>query len=155
MDPAKPKDGSSYRRICGSIHHGEPYDDVDDSHDDMPISEDSKGDNDMDDVDHDEMLNNIAQLIMELLILQQSRNFAAPAPPKELKIKLNLLYNALIHLIKRLLDDLEVTAVKVLVTAAKHKLLVPLVQKLLLLVLKVNAAGIKVPTTERLQLLKG
>ncbi|GJR70738.1 hypothetical protein Tco_0016803 [Tanacetum coccineum] len=47
--------------------------------------------------------------------------------------------------IKRLLDDLEVTAVK----------LVLLVQKLLLLVWKVNAAGIKVTTTERLQLLKG
>ncbi|GJR31735.1 hypothetical protein Tco_1107967 [Tanacetum coccineum] len=40
---------------------------------------------------------------------------------------------------------LEVTAVK----------LVLLVQKLLLLVLKVNAAGIKVTTAERLQLLKG
>ncbi|GKA58596.1 hypothetical protein Tco_0757784 [Tanacetum coccineum] len=47
--------------------------------------------------------------------------------------------------IKRLLDDLEVTAVK----------LVLLVQKLLLLVLKVNATGIKVTTAERLQLLKG
>ncbi|GJW89964.1 hypothetical protein Tco_0167517 [Tanacetum coccineum] len=64
---------------------------------------------------------------------------------------------------------LEVTAVKVLVTVAKHKLellvttasnvstarLVLLVQKLLLLVLKVNVAGIKVTTAERLQLLKG
>ncbi|GJW21768.1 hypothetical protein Tco_0032390 [Tanacetum coccineum] len=40
---------------------------------------------------------------------------------------------------------LEVTAVK----------LVLLVQKLLLLVLKVNAAGIKVTTAKRLQLLKG
>ncbi|GKE42176.1 hypothetical protein Tco_1469460 [Tanacetum coccineum] len=40
---------------------------------------------------------------------------------------------------------LEVTAVK----------LVLLVQKLLLLVMKVNVAGIKVTTTERLQLLKG
>ncbi|GJZ51737.1 hypothetical protein Tco_0606252 [Tanacetum coccineum] len=40
---------------------------------------------------------------------------------------------------------LKVTAVK----------LVLLVQKLLLLVLKVNAAGIKVTTAERLQLLKG
>ncbi|GKF11929.1 hypothetical protein Tco_0049855 [Tanacetum coccineum] len=38
------------------------------------------------------------------------------------------------------------------VTAAKLMLLV---QKLLLLVLKVNAAGIKVTTAERLQLLKG
>ncbi|GJW35483.1 hypothetical protein Tco_0058403 [Tanacetum coccineum] len=47
--------------------------------------------------------------------------------------------------IKRLRDDLRVTAVK----------LVLLVQKLLLLVLKVNAAGIKVTTAERLQLLKG
>ncbi|GKD10509.1 hypothetical protein Tco_1190194, partial [Tanacetum coccineum] len=47
--------------------------------------------------------------------------------------------------IKRLLDDLRVTAVK----------LVLLVQKLLLLVLKVNAAGIKVTTAERLQLLNG
>ncbi|GKD56824.1 hypothetical protein Tco_1290211 [Tanacetum coccineum] len=47
--------------------------------------------------------------------------------------------------IKRLLDDLEVTAAK----------LVMLVQKLLLLVLKVNVAGIKVTTTEILQLLKG
>ncbi|GJX46907.1 Myb domain protein 62 [Tanacetum coccineum] len=27
------------------IHHGEPYDDIDDSDDDMPISEDSEGDN--------------------------------------------------------------------------------------------------------------
>nr|GEX26077.1 hypothetical protein [Tanacetum cinerariifolium] len=33
------------------IHHGEPYDDLDDSDDDMPISEDSEGDNDMDDED--------------------------------------------------------------------------------------------------------
>ncbi|GJX48470.1 hypothetical protein Tco_0273660 [Tanacetum coccineum] len=50
-----------------------------------------------------------------------------------------------IVMIKRLLDDLRVTAAK----------LVLLVQKLLLLVLKVNAAGIKVTTAERLQLLKG
>ncbi|GKE67021.1 hypothetical protein Tco_1521182, partial [Tanacetum coccineum] len=73
--------------------------------------------------------------------------------------------------IKRLLDDLEVTAAKVRVTAVKHKLvllkktfqvvnaaytqLVLLVQKLLLLVLKVNVVGIKVTTAERLQLLKG
>ncbi|GJW67754.1 hypothetical protein Tco_0122178 [Tanacetum coccineum] len=47
--------------------------------------------------------------------------------------------------IKRLLDDLEVIAVK----------LVLLVQKLLLLVLKVNVAGLQVTTAERLQLLKG
>ncbi|GJX80741.1 hypothetical protein Tco_0328890 [Tanacetum coccineum] len=47
--------------------------------------------------------------------------------------------------ITRLFDDLEVTAAK----------LVLLVQKLLLLVLKVNAAGINVTTVERLQLLKG
>ncbi|GKA28215.1 putative ribonuclease H-like domain-containing protein [Tanacetum coccineum] len=46
---------------------------------------------------------------------------------------------------KRIKSLLEVTAVK----------LVLLVQKLLLLVLKVNAAGIKVTTAERLQLLKG
>ncbi|GJR01779.1 hypothetical protein Tco_0524763 [Tanacetum coccineum] len=47
--------------------------------------------------------------------------------------------------IVRIKSLLEVTAVK----------LVLLVQKLLLLVLKVNAAGIKVTTAERLQLLKG
>ncbi|GKD93218.1 hypothetical protein Tco_1373055 [Tanacetum coccineum] len=47
--------------------------------------------------------------------------------------------------IKRLLDDLEVTTIK----------LVLLVQKLLLLVLKVNAAGLQVTTAVRLQLLKG
>ncbi|GJV17821.1 hypothetical protein Tco_1363144 [Tanacetum coccineum] len=46
--------------------------------------------------------------------------------------------------IKRLLDDLRVTAAKLML----------LVQKLLLLVLKVNGAGIKVTTAERLQLLE-
>ncbi|GJS40771.1 hypothetical protein Tco_0565814 [Tanacetum coccineum] len=46
--------------------------------------------------------------------------------------------------IKRLLDDLRVTAAKLML----------LVQKLLLLVLKVNAAGMKVTTAERLQLLE-
>ncbi|GJW82443.1 hypothetical protein Tco_0146418 [Tanacetum coccineum] len=46
--------------------------------------------------------------------------------------------------IKRLLDDLEVT---------DAKLMLP-VQKLLLLVLKVNVAGIKVTAAERLQLLE-
>ncbi|GJT45584.1 reverse transcriptase domain-containing protein [Tanacetum coccineum] len=46
--------------------------------------------------------------------------------------------------IKRLVDDLRVTATKLML----------LVQKLLLLVLKVNAAGIKVTTAERLQLLE-
>ncbi|GJX15070.1 ribonuclease H-like domain-containing protein [Tanacetum coccineum] len=46
--------------------------------------------------------------------------------------------------IKRLLDDLRVTAAKLML----------LVQKLLLLVLKVNAAGKKVTTAERLQLLE-
>ncbi|GJW82437.1 hypothetical protein Tco_0146412 [Tanacetum coccineum] len=46
--------------------------------------------------------------------------------------------------IKRLLDDLEVTAAKLML----------LVQKLLLLVLKVNAVGIKVTTAKRLQLLE-
>ncbi|GJW99967.1 hypothetical protein Tco_0183881 [Tanacetum coccineum] len=46
--------------------------------------------------------------------------------------------------IKRLLDDLRVTAVKLML----------LVQNLLLLVLKVNDAGMKVTTAERLQLLK-
>ncbi|GKE44189.1 hypothetical protein Tco_1471473 [Tanacetum coccineum] len=46
--------------------------------------------------------------------------------------------------IKRLLDDLRVTTAKLML----------LVQKLLLLVLKVNAAGIKVTTAERLQLLE-
>ncbi|GKD80545.1 hypothetical protein Tco_1347384 [Tanacetum coccineum] len=46
--------------------------------------------------------------------------------------------------IKRLLDDLRVTAAKLML----------LVQKLLLLVLKVNAAGIKVTTAERLQRLE-
>ncbi|GKE51368.1 hypothetical protein Tco_1486524 [Tanacetum coccineum] len=51
--------------------------------------------------------------------------------------------------IKRLLDDLRVTAAKVCVTAAKHKLVL-----LLLLVLKVNAASMKVTTAERLQLLE-
>ncbi|GJW73146.1 hypothetical protein Tco_0132516 [Tanacetum coccineum] len=44
----------------------------------------------------------------------------------------------------RLLDDLRVTAAKLML----------LVQKLLLLVLKVNAAGMKVTTAERLQLLE-
>nr|GEX51449.1 hypothetical protein [Tanacetum cinerariifolium] len=43
------------------IHHGEPYDDLDDTDDDMPISEESEGDNDMDDDDLDEMLNNIGE----------------------------------------------------------------------------------------------
>nr|GFB49900.1 hypothetical protein [Tanacetum cinerariifolium] len=43
------------------IHHGEPYDDLDDSDDDMPICEDSEGDNDMDDEDLGEMLNNIGE----------------------------------------------------------------------------------------------
>nr|GEU54604.1 hypothetical protein [Tanacetum cinerariifolium] len=43
------------------IHHGEPYDDLDDSDDDMPSSEDSEGDNVMDDDDLDEMLNNIME----------------------------------------------------------------------------------------------
>ncbi|GKA19961.1 hypothetical protein Tco_0699876, partial [Tanacetum coccineum] len=50
--------------------------------------------------------------------------------------------------IKRLLDDLRVIAVKVLVTIASNvstARLVLLVQKLLLLVLKVNAAGIQDP----------
>ncbi|GJZ24556.1 hypothetical protein Tco_0562015 [Tanacetum coccineum] len=46
--------------------------------------------------------------------------------------------------IKRLLDDLRVTAAKLML----------LVQKLLLLVLKVNVAGMKVTTAERLQLLE-
>ncbi|GKC15970.1 hypothetical protein Tco_1012752 [Tanacetum coccineum] len=46
--------------------------------------------------------------------------------------------------IKRLLDDLRVTAAKLML----------LVQKLLLLVLEVNAAGMKVTTAERLQLLE-
>ncbi|GJS94200.1 retrovirus-related pol polyprotein from transposon TNT 1-94 [Tanacetum coccineum] len=46
--------------------------------------------------------------------------------------------------IKRLLDDLRVTTAKLML----------LVQKLLLLVLKVNAAGMKVTTAERLQLLE-
>ncbi|GJW85578.1 hypothetical protein Tco_0158723 [Tanacetum coccineum] len=46
--------------------------------------------------------------------------------------------------IKRLLDDLRVTATKLML----------LVQKLLLLVLKVNAAAMKVTTAERLQLPK-
>ncbi|GJR45564.1 reverse transcriptase domain-containing protein [Tanacetum coccineum] len=50
--------------------------------------------------------------------------------------------------IKRLLDDLRVTAAKVCVTAAKHKL-VPYYYWL-----KVNAAGMKVTTAERLQLLE-
>ncbi|GJS69531.1 hypothetical protein Tco_0702372 [Tanacetum coccineum] len=67
--------------------------------------------------------------------------------------------------IKRLLDDLRVTAGKVCVTAAKHKLVLLAIlmknmlsinaaQKLLLLVLKVNVAGMKVTTAERLQLLE-
>ncbi|GKD58614.1 hypothetical protein Tco_1296123 [Tanacetum coccineum] len=64
--------------------------------------------------------------------------------------------------IKRLLDDLRVTAAKVCVTAAKHKLVLLVIfmknmlsiQKLLLLVLKVNATGMKVTTAERLQLLE-
>ncbi|GJW11394.1 hypothetical protein Tco_1577221 [Tanacetum coccineum] len=61
--------------------------------------------------------------------------------------------------IKRLLDDLEVTTAQVRVTAAKHELvftasLMLLVQKLLLLVLKVNAVGIKVTIAERLQLME-
>ncbi|GJU44787.1 hypothetical protein Tco_1202053 [Tanacetum coccineum] len=46
--------------------------------------------------------------------------------------------------IKRLLDDLRVTSAKLML----------LVQKLLLLVLKVNVAGMKITTTERLQLLE-
>ncbi|GJX86032.1 hypothetical protein Tco_0336806 [Tanacetum coccineum] len=46
--------------------------------------------------------------------------------------------------IKRLFDDLRVTAAKLML----------LVQKLLLLVLKVNVVGIKVTTAERLQLLE-
>ncbi|GKA56035.1 hypothetical protein Tco_0755107 [Tanacetum coccineum] len=46
--------------------------------------------------------------------------------------------------IKRLLDDLRVTAAKLML----------LVQKLLLLVLKVNAAGMNVTTAKRLQLLE-
>ncbi|GJY98376.1 ribonuclease H-like domain-containing protein [Tanacetum coccineum] len=46
--------------------------------------------------------------------------------------------------IKRLLDDLRVTAAKLML----------LVQKLLLLVFKVNAAGMKVTSTERLHLLE-
>ncbi|GKB66581.1 hypothetical protein Tco_0927993 [Tanacetum coccineum] len=46
--------------------------------------------------------------------------------------------------IKRLLDDLRVTAAKLML----------LVQKLLLSVLKVNTAGIKVTTAKRLQLLE-
>ncbi|GJT79841.1 hypothetical protein Tco_1054183 [Tanacetum coccineum] len=46
--------------------------------------------------------------------------------------------------IKRLLDDLEVTDAKLMLS----------VQKLLLLVLKVNVAGIKVTAAERLQLLE-
>ncbi|GKB86170.1 hypothetical protein Tco_0958442 [Tanacetum coccineum] len=53
--------------------------------------------------------------------------------------------------IVRIKSLLEVTAVNVLVTAAKHKLLVLLVQKFLLLVLKVNAASIKVTTAERIK----
>ncbi|GJY95393.1 hypothetical protein Tco_0511754 [Tanacetum coccineum] len=56
--------------------------------------------------------------------------------------------------IKRLLDDLRVTAAKVYVTAAKLKLLMLLVYKLLLLVLKVNAASTKVTNAQRLRLLK-
>nr|GEW34129.1 hypothetical protein [Tanacetum cinerariifolium] len=43
------------------IHYGEPYDDLDDSDDDMPICEDSEGDNDMNDEDLGEMLNNIVE----------------------------------------------------------------------------------------------
>ncbi|GKB47548.1 hypothetical protein Tco_0898301 [Tanacetum coccineum] len=46
--------------------------------------------------------------------------------------------------IKILLDDLRVTAAKLML----------LVQKLLLLVLKVNAAGMKATTAERLQMLE-
>ncbi|GKE44785.1 hypothetical protein Tco_1472069, partial [Tanacetum coccineum] len=46
--------------------------------------------------------------------------------------------------IKRLLDDLRVTAAQLML----------LVQKLLLLVLKVNVAGMKITTAERLQLLE-
>ncbi|GJZ48932.1 hypothetical protein Tco_0603122 [Tanacetum coccineum] len=56
--------------------------------------------------------------------------------------------------IKRLHDDLEVTAAKVYVTAAKLKLLMLLVYKLLLLVLEVNAASTKVTIAQRLRLLK-
>ncbi|GJS19770.1 hypothetical protein Tco_0448402, partial [Tanacetum coccineum] len=82
--------------------------------------------------------------------------------------------------IKRLLDDLRVTAAQVCVTAAKLnyycskiktaervstvrerikteeriKILMLLVYKLLLLVLKVNAASTKVSTAQRLRLLK-
>nr|GEV02728.1 hypothetical protein [Tanacetum cinerariifolium] len=55
------------RRITASyenwIHHGESYDDLDDSDDDMPICKDSEGDNDMDDEDLGEMLNNIEESI--------------------------------------------------------------------------------------------
>ncbi|GJS72647.1 hypothetical protein Tco_0705488 [Tanacetum coccineum] len=53
--------------------------------------------------------------------------------------------------IKRLLDDLRVTAAKVCITDAKLMLLV---YKLLLLVLKVKAASIKVTTAQILRLLK-
>nr|GEW20576.1 hypothetical protein [Tanacetum cinerariifolium] len=49
------------RRYENWIHYGEPYDDLDDSDDYMPISEDSEGDNDMDNEDHGEMLNNIKE----------------------------------------------------------------------------------------------
>ncbi|GJX03059.1 hypothetical protein Tco_0188975 [Tanacetum coccineum] len=59
--------------------------------------------------------------------------------------------NGRIVKIKRLLDDLRATATQVRVTAAKHNLLLSLmllVQKLLLLVFRVNAASTK------LQLLK-
>ncbi|GKE42817.1 hypothetical protein Tco_1470101 [Tanacetum coccineum] len=53
--------------------------------------------------------------------------------------------------IKRLL---EVTAVKVRVTAAKQNLLMLLVYKLLLLVFRVNVAGTKLQLLTELQLLK-
>ena len=43
------------------VHHGEPYDDLDDSDDDMALSEGSDADNDMDDDDLGEMLNNIGE----------------------------------------------------------------------------------------------
>ncbi|GJX81366.1 copia protein [Tanacetum coccineum] len=65
--------------------------------------------------------------------------------------------------IKRLLVDLRVTAAKVCVTVAKHKLVLVNVAlddlrvtaaKLLLLVFRVNTAGIKVTTAERLRPLK-
>ncbi|GKA75660.1 hypothetical protein Tco_0782038, partial [Tanacetum coccineum] len=51
--------------------------------------------------------------------------------------------------IKRLLDDLRVTAAKVLVTAAKHKLV--LLAILMKNMLSISAAGIKVTTAERIK----